>query len=453
MARLDIENVKKLHADLYPVVTGLRCVEVKIPDDDTYLHALAGFIAVLGKSWAFQGDEADRFERAALWQQAYSETTWENCMDCEGIAQCIIDENPALIEALANAIALNETLRNAISQAITSGGGGLPGQPLSQSQREESLLPGNVRDEFGDCIDDNLWGAMLYLVQSANRVIVDFFDVLLLASTTLQKMGEVTKAMPAVNKYIGLAENFTDKLYDVLAPAYNAAYTEAYEQSLACDLFCIARDSCALTPTQIMTVINDRFTSSISIDDFGEIMLGIASGTWVGDEVADAMMMTYFGAMTFGQQFMDVIGIRPLTDVMSLGADQLASDNWETLCDCETITYGIPVILDAWTGFEVGGTNIVSEGGGYFTIDSTVTTPTGFDAITIKDATDRIFQLSDFSYPEGLNASVHIYQDPTGTDVNPGATTGVTTPCQKYGWFWGGGAPTPDKVRFKMIIP
>jgi len=54
--RETIENIDKFKVSLYPLVEGFRCVEVMIPDDDSYLFILAGLHALMSKSWSWQGD-------------------------------------------------------------------------------------------------------------------------------------------------------------------------------------------------------------------------------------------------------------------------------------------------------------------------------------------------------------------------------------------------------------
>jgi len=283
-------------------------------------------------------------------QSAYIWWLWNRVIHamnfCEEMAQCLIDQNEALINALADAIANNETLQAAVAAAVTAAGGGVPGEALTPEQASEDITPENVRDEFDECIPDALWGGMLYLVQSGNRVITDFFEVLEVATNTLENMEIVSRAIPAAGDYIATAAAFADQLAESLQEGYAGAYTESYEQSLACDLFCAARTGCELTPEMIMAIINARLTAPLDIGDFGELMVGVATGTWIGDEIADVMFLVYFGALVFGQQFLSTIGIRPLTVIISLGADQLASDNWIALCDCPecgitgTITIG-----------------------------------------------------------------------------------------------------------------
>lgn len=253
---------------------------------------------------------------------------------CEEVAECLNTENPAVVAALANLIRTNQTIINAISNSITNAGGGIPGQPISQQQSQSDILPENVRNEENECLPDELWGAVQYLIQSGNRAITDFFEVIEVASNTLERSEIVSQAIPAAGNYISAIAAFADQIGEELAEGYAGAFTEFYEQELMCDLFCMARTGCQLTPEMMIELMYTRLGEPFDIGDFGEIMAGVGAGTWVGDEIPDIMFLIYFSAINFGQQFGGQIGIRPLTVLMSLGADLLASDNWQVLCSC-----------------------------------------------------------------------------------------------------------------------
>jgi len=322
-----------------PVITeGSKAFILCVPDDPFFYGVVMGALKVMTFNYYWQGTREDVeavTDRMKTMYYDYQEQV--GCMICDMVAECFEEENPRLMEAVAAAMRNNPELRQAISSAITQEGGGVPSAPITEEEAQSDTLPDNVRDSEGNCILDNLWGGMLYLVQSGNRVITDFFEVIEVATNTLETMEIVSQTMPAAGAYISAAAGFADQLAENLQEGYSGAYTEAYEQSLACDLFCAARDGCELTPEQIMNVINARLTAPIDIGDFGELMAGVASGTWVGDEIADVMFLIYFSALRFGQQFGDQIGIRPLSVIISLGADQLSSDNWEILCDCPIV--------------------------------------------------------------------------------------------------------------------
>jgi len=339
------------------------------------------------------------------------------CMICEMVAECFESGNEALIEALAEAIRSNPLLQAAIADAMAQNGSYTPGRSLTPGQSAGNLLPANVKDEEGNCIDDNLWGAMLYLVQSGNRLITDFFDVLEVASNTLEASEIVARNIPAAGDYVATAAAFADQLLENISEGYAGAYTEAYEQGLACDLFCMARATCDLSLDAVIAMLNDRLSEPFGIADFGEIMAGVISRTWIGDELADVAFMCFFGAIKFGQQFGDTLGVRPLPVLMSLGADQLASNNWEVLCDCpdeetwettidlsETLPDGFTVARgiqtaagyeEQFTGDGYGGVNLTSE------FDQTIISSVTYNR-TLEVVTDN-GQTGDYLY--GINVT------------------------------------------------
>lgn len=312
-----------------------RAFVLCVPDSPEFYGIVMGAIKTMTFGYYWQGTpEQIEAVTTRMKRMYYDYQEQVGCMICDMVAECFESGNEALIEALAEALRSNPVLAGAIADAMARNGSYTPGRPLTPGQSATSILPPNVKDEFGNCIDDNLWGAMLYLVQSGNRLISDFFEVLEVLSNTIERMEVVSKAIPAAGDYISAAAGFADQLAEEIAEAYAGAYTEAYEQSLACDLFCASRETCELSLDVIMNVLNGRLSAPMDIGDFGEIMAGIATGSWVGDEIADVAFLCFFGALKFGQQFGDTLGIRPLPVLMSLGADQLASDNWEVLCDC-----------------------------------------------------------------------------------------------------------------------
>jgi len=321
-----------------PVIPeGSKAFILCVPDDPFFYGVVMGALKQMTFKYYWAGtDEQKTAVTDRMLTMYYDYQEQVGCMICDMVAECFADGNEALIEALAEAIRNNSLLQIAIADALASQGGYTPGLPLTGGQAGANLLPENVRDEFGNCVPDNLWGAMLYLVQSGNRIITDFFEVLEVASNTLESMEIVSKAIPAAGDYISAAAGFADQMAEVIAEGYAGAYTEAYEQGLACDLFCLSLTTCDLSLDAVINLLNNRLSEPFSLADFGEIMAGIAAGSWtVGDEIADVAFLVFFAALRFGQQFGDTLGIRPIPVLMSLGADQLASNNWEVLCeDC-----------------------------------------------------------------------------------------------------------------------
>jgi len=256
---------------------------------------------------------------------------------CEAVAQCLIDENEALINALAAALVNNATLRNAISDALSENGGATPGLPLSEESSLTDRLPDNVKNEAEECIPNALWGSMLGLIRGGNRTITDFFEILENASNQFERAEIATGAIPAIGAYIEKGAQFADQLQEEVAESYAANYTEAYEISLACDLFCLALDQCELSIDNIIGVLRARVTAPPDDGDFLEIMNWIITGGFTGDEVVDAAFIVYFTGVKFGQQFADNLGVRPFTTMMGNGAESFASGQWAENCECATI--------------------------------------------------------------------------------------------------------------------
>lgn len=337
----------KVSGKNYPtpaIIDGRVCLVLQVPDALEYRAAMYGQIEWLADWRCWKHDEtayADppqvNRDIAAMFAEMVATATWEECVDfCERMAQCLIDQNVALINALAGALTTNQTLLQAISDANAENGGATPGQPISPSQAIQDLLPENVRTG-DDCDLNALWGACLYLVQSGNRAITDVYEQIEVASNTIEAMAIASETIPAAGNYVSAAAQFADQLLENISEGYAGAYTEEYEEQLACELFCLARINCELDLEQVLNAVGARLDFTEVLPDFGVLMTTVGAGTWSGDSIADVSFWTFFAALRFGQVYGDTVGIRPLTVLMSLGADQLASDNWMVLCDCPDV--------------------------------------------------------------------------------------------------------------------
>jgi len=284
---------------------------------------------------------------------------WECPMSiCDEVAACLTENNENLINALAVALANNPTLLVALNAANAENGGATPGQPITEQQAQQDFLPENVKDGE-DCDLNALWGACLYLVQSGNRAITDVYEQIEVASNTIETMAIAAETIPAAGNYVSAAAQFADQLLENIAEGYAGSYTEEYEEQLACMLFCLAKDQCLLDLESVINAVGARLDFTEVLPDFGVLMTTVGAGTWSGDSIADVSFWIYFAALRFGQVYGSTVGIRPLTVLMSLGADQLASDNWEVLCDCPTVE-GWSHIFNDSAGW--GDWNIITAG-------------------------------------------------------------------------------------------
>lgn len=70
-----------LHGEQYAAVSGQRCIQVYIPDDDSYLPLLAGMLNIPSEPENYEDpDGADAQGVSALWRDAYITGQWERCL-------------------------------------------------------------------------------------------------------------------------------------------------------------------------------------------------------------------------------------------------------------------------------------------------------------------------------------------------------------------------------------
>lgn len=224
MARLDIEGIRKLFATDYPVVNDLRCIEVLIPDDDSYLTILAAFIAIIGQSWAWQGDLADRLARADLWKKAYAETDWTGCMNCTDILEClqdIFDEINTKLDSIQTDVTtvieqvteIQEVQSNNSASETT-----VPPQETGSSIYAGALALVRAMDNTNRALYAEAEAALVDNASEWITTILDFFP---------------TFSAQGVNTGAELANTY----FENQVATYEADYT-GFEEPATCDLYC-----------------------------------------------------------------------------------------------------------------------------------------------------------------------------------------------------------------------
>jgi len=322
----EILELTKPHADQFPIVDGLMCVEVKLPNDLAYLALLQGFVAQMTNYWSYQGDNPDRKAVARLMQNAYTITDWDNCMNCEELTECI---TPLLNAQTAQII---NNLNNMINYGTTT-----PGQPMSGEQSAANLAEGTNPT----CDLDVLWAQCLAIIQYTNRAIVDVLERVEVATNVVELVGLVGE-IPVLGF---LAQQFGSELatetinyyQEAILEGYQAQYDETVENALACQLFCLARADCVLSVDLIFSVFVSNCASLIpetpgDLVDLIEIMAGI---DFDGTEVVNVCMYFAWSTALLAQFFFgENLANDALTLLLGLAVND-ASDDWELLCDCD----------------------------------------------------------------------------------------------------------------------
>lgn len=422
----------------YPIVEGTRCVEVRVPDDPSFMPLLAGLVAIATKGFNYERKDYDHAQGvAAAWRAAYLETDWEGCMNCQDVADCITN-NPETQEAfrqLLMQLLINDSdVQAAAAQGVQQH---LNGQnPLSSAAQN-----GNTFEGLPGCANNNRWAAIEGFVDWMHRNNEDMLDRLAVAATPAQRSAALSKDIPgfsggALGSALSSAMTF---LSGAMVNNYDAFYDQPYADGLACELFCISEGDCTLTLRQVYLVLAARVGYTPTADLFYQGLIFAALGSWVGVNFCDVMMFLQVGAHLFMGGFAGYIGINPITNAMSQGWD-LPNDGWMTKCDCpDTWTYILDsATLPAWVTFppeqwgEIDGETLTQTTAIVFSQDVTgiyveITFPTiqTLTGLSIHQVAGTGIDVADI-----VNAFA-VYRDAGGVNIGG---TGIELPRENGAW-------------------
>lgn len=385
--RGDFLIIPKLIADQYPVVTGTTCVEIRIPDSIEYLYSVQGFLGLLCNQWAFRGARVDREARASLWLQAYTETDWGQCMNCEELTACITP----LLEAQTEAI-------NRLLAQSKYGTDEIPGQPMTDAEKERNL----AGESNPTCDKDVLWAQCVQVIDYMDTLIIDALEAAEAATNGLELV-DILSGFPGIDELgADVIAGYAAALQDGIAENYVAAVTAEYKEAAACELFCLAVSDCVITADMIYQVFYDRnvaaFGSPIeAITTIGDLLSYMVDQNVSGTTVADFMMLLIAGGGVLAAVFLGDVGTKTLSAILALAVDDASSD-WEILCtECSTciIQYdynnqasftpvsGNTATLDA-TGWYLSGAYPAGGGNPQWVLLESTETPTGVTALKLR---------------------------------------------------------------------
>jgi len=310
----------------FPLVEGTRCVQVRIPDDDRYLHMLGSLISMAGRWFNYQRDDTHKGAQIAkLWALAYVETDWEGCMNCEELQACL---EPLLAEQTAAIINLVTNINNY--------GTSTPGLPMTIEQLAQNL----AGTSNPDCNLNILWAQCLALVQYTNRSIVDILEKVE-AATNINELAALVDGVPLLGwiaEFFG-SELMTDTInyfQEAIAESYAAQYTEAVENELACGLFCLSQLGCDISVGGIYDFMFDRVADVVpdNPSEFIDMIEMLAGIDFDGTNVVDLMFWFCWGGVKLASFAVgEPVTTAALNNITALAVND-ANNDWELLCTC-----------------------------------------------------------------------------------------------------------------------
>jgi hypothetical protein len=359
-----------------------------------------------------------------------------NPVTCEMLHECLQD----MFDALANDII--QSLEQGYQTNLT------PGQPLPDSEVNRDLADGTNPE----CDHDTLCGEIIRVVDYLVQLCTDALEIIAAQTNELNLAGVVSQITGIDEISIDAVVNYARLLRDGVALNFSAEVTQAYKDDLRCEIYCRTKHTCHLSVNDVYEVLRRRVnayfeTPGAFFTTLQDLLTYLVEQELDGTIVADAMLFLAAGSAKLGSTFLGDIGTTALETIIRLASDEPNNDCEIECTDCPAP--GIPVIVETWPGFNApSGTDIIESPALTWTIESTENADLSW-SITIREDSGAVFELSDFVYPDGVNASVHFYQEPDGTDVIVPVTTGVTTPVIKYGWIWNAAYPA-HHVQFTI---
>jgi hypothetical protein len=327
----------------FPLVDGMMCVEVLIPADLEYLYLLQGLIAKMTDYWSWVGTDEERKSRAKLCLDAYIETDWSQCMNCEDVADCI-EENEAVQDALADwfsdAVDNNSVVQDALERAFdpSRSGDAIPDGYANQNQYGAAL----------GCDLDDGWGHIRDgLIPRSFQRVHDVLETIEFHTDNKEMLAEFLNAIPVIGAFFDVIPVtdwvlFFDNVRAWMKEAFEAGDTTDLRDEVACDLFCIWQENCSLSVKQIRDYYWSRTEAVVpswegAFASMTSLAAALATGSLVtfGDAVVFALVGSQYGFLTFINDWFG-IHIDKTSGDLALGDP---SDDHLVLCDVCPTTY------------------------------------------------------------------------------------------------------------------
>lgn len=289
---------------------GTICVPVFLPEDAEYISLFLYVVRTLTHDRHYQRDANNS---ALTVRDVWRQTTLNPLISvlANGIAcdddmlvrqnpenLCILEQSEdgetwvefaditACVDAgyLSSLIANNPALQQQIGQySLTSA-------IDSSSDVVESLANSQIINNQAGCDDDNIYGMTLQFVELLNAVTEDILEIFVSAPTAISRLGDIIEAVPGIGELpLDDAFQFVESVLDDWNQAYQAAFTEALKIEIACDLYCIAQDSCTLTMEQARQYFYEKLAGMTPSDNYLQFMEQVIAFNWVG-------VVTVYGA-------------------------------------------------------------------------------------------------------------------------------------------------------------
>jgi len=153
-------------------------------------------------------------------------------------------------EEIINCIENDEDVQEALNNFLTDGGyipaGGIP----ALGDELEGITGKDIVGS--DCDEASLYGKCLKIVEALDRTITDLLQIVEVFSNPLEGATIITAKIPVIG-LVSISTQLIDWMISTATEVYQASYTEATQNELACAIYCLCIDSCNVTFDNVLT--------------------------------------------------------------------------------------------------------------------------------------------------------------------------------------------------------
>jgi hypothetical protein len=402
----------------YPLPVALpettRCVQFRIPDGDEYVEMLRTVLKSLTLWNNYARDETHRGKLAAdLWRDVLLLPELEGCMNCEELQDCLA---PLLADQL-------QQIQNMLDQS-KYGTTERPGVKMTTGEKNTNL-GGTTNPE---CDPDITWAQCWQVIEYGVALVTDALQIAESATNDIEMLQAIGQ-LPGLDEIgVDAVASYIELLLEGIAENYAAQVTEEYKELAACELFCLARASCTITPDMIYQVFVGRVFAHFETpgEIFGtinDLLSYLVDLDIDGTIVADVLHVIIFGGGVLANIFLGDVGTKSLQTLLALAKND-ANDDWLLLCiDCPEPEEW----CHAWDfSVDDGGWEIVVPGNGEYVASEGFV---GTDLISMHIqragfASGKITLVT--AYLEGQEAGIQLF--------NPGDGSGAFKQTETFGF-------------------
>lgn len=291
-------------------------VPFRIPNDPQWFGIIAGLLFSPCNGYWWKKDSGD-------WETA-KETA---CIVASEFSMNLVE----FCSQVEHCIETSEGVRDAI--------GDLTNQIINNYNFGDVNAPLSAGLDLDGCNPDIIFGITTGIIDYMNKSVVDFIEILEVATNVLEIMEIWFDKFPVANAFIAPALTFLNWFQGNIAENYAAQYTEGLRDTLRCELFCLWLDSpnCELTAADLAIFFINRLADGAGLfPTFADLVTFTVGGFWIGDEIVEIAFLAALGMMTLTEEqpipFITIETLYSLSTVVALSSNDPDGD-WSILCD------------------------------------------------------------------------------------------------------------------------